>query len=61
MCNPFVAVNNFTFSTITIILFNNWYLYKVHWEKVGSNPRATLHQSGKSTIKLNISYFVYLT
>ena len=28
---------------------------------MGSNPRATLHQSEKSTIKLNISYFVYLT
>ena len=28
---------------------------------MGSNPRATLHQSEKSTIKLNISYFAYLT
>ena len=28
---------------------------------MGSNPRATLHQPEKSTIKLNISYFVYLT
>ena len=47
--------------SLSVQLFNNWYLYKVHWEKVGSNPRATLHQSKKSTIKLNISYFVYLT
>ena len=28
---------------------------------MGSNPRATLHQPEKSTIKLNISYFAYLT
>ena len=28
---------------------------------MGSNPRATLHQSEKSTIKLNISHFAYLT
>ena len=37
------------------------YIRFIRKKCVAINPRATLQQSEKSTIKLNISYFAYLT